>query len=176
MSDRDPVSADLMTAGAATPTPWARARELLEEAQATYWLATVRPNGAPHVMPVLAVWVDGGLFFCAGPGTRKAKNLVLDARCVITVEEEPLDLVLEGRAVKVRDAATVGRVADAYAKVYGWRVAVRDGAFHDTQGAGVAGPPPYTVYEMTPTVAFGIGTDETIVPTRWRFGERTTQA
>jgi Pyridoxamine 5'-phosphate oxidase len=79
MSDRDPVSADLMTASATTPTPWARARGLLEEARPTYWLATVRPNGAPHVMPVLAVWVDGGLFFCAGEHTRKAKNLVLDA-------------------------------------------------------------------------------------------------
>jgi len=40
------------------------------------------------------------------------------------VEEEPLDLVLEGKAVKVRDAATLGRVADAYAKVYGWRAVV----------------------------------------------------
>jgi Pyridoxamine 5'-phosphate oxidase len=174
MSDRDPVSADPMTAGATTPTPWARARGLLEEAQATYWLATVRANGAPHVRPVLAVWVDGGLFFCAGPSTCKAKNLVLDARFVVTVEEEPLDLVVEGRAVKVRDAATVWRVADAYAKVYGWRVAVRDGAFHDTEGAAIAGPPPYDVYEVTPTVAFGFGTDETFVPTRWRFGEPTT--
>jgi Pyridoxamine 5'-phosphate oxidase len=174
MSDRDPVSADLMTAGATTPTPWPRARAILEEARATYWLATVRANGAPHVRPVLAVWVDGGLFFCAGPSTRKAKNLVLDARCVVTVEEEPLDLVVEGRAVKVRDAATVGRVADAYAKVYGWRVAVRDGAFHDTEGAAIAGPSPYDVYEVTPTVAFGFGTDEPFVPTRWRFGEPAT--
>jgi pyridoxine/pyridoxamine 5'-phosphate oxidase len=59
MSERDPVSADPMTAGATTPTPWARARAILEEVPATYWLATVRPNGAPHVRPVLAVWVDG---------------------------------------------------------------------------------------------------------------------
>ena len=47
MSERDPVSADPMIAGATTPTPWARARAILEEAPATYWLATVRPNGAP---------------------------------------------------------------------------------------------------------------------------------
>jgi hypothetical protein len=111
---------------------------------ATYWLATVRPNGAPHVRLVLAVWVDGGLYFCAGENTRKAKNLVLDPRCVVTVEQEPLDLVLEGRAVKVRDAPTLRRVAEAYARVYGWRVMVRDGAFHDTEGAPTAGPPPTT--------------------------------
>jgi hypothetical protein len=52
MSERNPVSADPMTAGATTPTPWARAGAILEEVPATYWLATVRPDGAPHVRPV----------------------------------------------------------------------------------------------------------------------------
>jgi Pyridoxamine 5'-phosphate oxidase len=174
MAERNPVSADPMTAGATTPTPWARARATLEEVPATYWLATVRPDGAPHVRPVLAVWVDGGPFFCAGEHTRKAINLVRDSCCVVTIEHEPLDLALEGRAVKVRDAPTLRRVADTYARVYGWRVTVRDGALHDTEGAPTAGPPPYDVYEATPTTAFGFGTDETFVPTRWRFGERTT--
>lgn len=172
MPDREPASADPMTEDAANPTPWARARDHLEGVPATYWLATVRPNGAPHVMPLLAVWVDGGLFFSAGARTRKARNLALDSQCVVTVEEEPLDLVLEGTADKVRDTATLLRVADAYADVYGWRVAVRDGVFHDTEGAPTAGPPPYDVYEVTPNVAFGFGTDETVVPTRWRFRER----
>jgi Pyridoxamine 5'-phosphate oxidase len=171
MPDRESASAEPMTEDAATPTPWARARSLLEGARATYWLATVRPDGTPHVMPLLAVWVDGGLFFSAGERTRKARNLALDSHCVVTAEEEPLDLVLEGKAVKVRDAATLQRVADAYAEVYGWRVAVRDAAFHDTEGAPTAGPPPYDVYEVAPKVAFGFGTDETLVPTRWRFGE-----
>ena len=122
-----------------------------------------------------AVWVDGGLFFSAGPGTRKARNLRRDARCVVTVEVEPLDLVVEGEALPVRDAATLRRVADVYASIYGWHVTVRDGAFHDTEGAPTAGPPPYDVYEVRPTVAFGFGTDETIVPTRWRFGAGETR-
>jgi hypothetical protein len=73
----------------------------------------MRPNGLPQVRPVLAVWVDGRLYLCAGQQTRKAKNLVLNSRCVVTVEKEPLDLVLEGEAVKVRDAATLHPVADA---------------------------------------------------------------
>jgi hypothetical protein len=33
----------------------------------------------------------------------------------------------------------------------------------------------HDVYEVTPTVAFGFGTDETLVPTRWRFGGRATR-
>lgn len=169
MPHRNPVSAEPMIASGTSPTPWERARSLLEEATPTYWLATARPDGMPHVMPVLAVWMDGGLFFSAGARTRKARNLANDSRCVVTVEEEPLDLVVECTAAKLRDAATLQRVADTYAQVYEWHVTVRDGAFDDTEGAPTAGPPPYDVYELTPTVAFGFGTDETVVPTRWRF-------
>ena len=73
MTGHEPASMEPMVPGATTPTPWwattptpwATARAHLEETTATYWLATVRPNGAPHVMPVLAVWVDGRLFFSA---------------------------------------------------------------------------------------------------------------
>ena len=185
MTDHEPLSAELMVRsadadpwyvgsddvpGATTPTTWAKAREYLEESRATYWLATVRPDGAPHVMPVMAVWVDGRLFFCAGERTRKARNLARDSRCVLTIEEEPVDLVLEGDASIVRDEAVLARVADAYASIHSWHVTVRQGAFHhDAGGAPTAGPPPYDVYEVTPSVAFGLPVGEGVVPTRWRF-------
>jgi hypothetical protein len=48
----------------------------------------------------------------------------------------------------VRDETTLHRVSDAYASSYDWHVTVRDGAFHDTEGAPTAGPPPYVVYEI----------------------------
>jgi len=38
-----------------TPTPWAAGIEQLREAN-TYWLSTVRPDGRPHVTPLIAVW------------------------------------------------------------------------------------------------------------------------
>jgi Pyridoxamine 5'-phosphate oxidase len=169
MADPEPASAEAMVGPDADPTPWASARGVLEDGRPTYWLATVRPDGRPHVMPLLGVWVEGRLYFCAGEGTRKARNLARHSTCVVTVEEGPLDLVVEGEAVKARDEATLRRVAEAYAAVYGWRVTVRDGAFTGTEGAPTAGPPPYDVYEVTPAIAFGFGTDETLTPTRWRF-------
>lgn len=43
-----------------------------------YWLATVRRDGRPHVVPVLAVFVDGALHFVASPGSRKAHNFAYD--------------------------------------------------------------------------------------------------
>jgi nitroimidazol reductase NimA-like FMN-containing flavoprotein (pyridoxamine 5'-phosphate oxidase superfamily) len=101
-----------------TPTPWTTARARLERA-GTYWLATVRPDGRPHVVPVLAVVVDD-LHFCASERSRKPGNLAADPRCVITAGSDTLDLVVEGEAAAISDEAMVGRVADAYAVKYGW--------------------------------------------------------
>jgi hypothetical protein len=149
---------------------WTGARTRLAEAE-TYWLATARPGGRPHLVPVLAVWVEGALHFAASPASRKGKNLARDARCAIATRSRGLDLVVEGEAARVTQAAGLRRVAGAYAAKYGWPVTVRDGAFHG-DGAPTAGPPPYNVYEIIPTVAFGFPADGASAPTRWRFERR----
>jgi hypothetical protein len=141
-------------------------REVLGHSYVTYWLATTGRDGKPHVRPILAVWGEGSLYFCARETTRKIKNLVVDPFCSVSVEWEPLDLVVEGTAVRVRDEDTLKRVADAYASIYDWHVTVRDGAFHDTEGAPTAGSPPYDVYEVIPTTAFGFGFNESFSSTR----------
>jgi hypothetical protein len=56
----------------AAPTRWAQACGQLATAE-VYWLSTVRPDGRPHVTPLLSVWLDGALSFCTGPSERKAK-------------------------------------------------------------------------------------------------------
>ncbi len=169
MADKEPVADKLPSnADHAAPTAWAEARRRLAEGQ-WYWLATARPNGRPHVRPVLAVWLDSALYFCSGNTARKAKNLTRNSHCVITVGSDDAHLVVEGKAAKVSDEATLQRVAEVYASKYEWQVTVRDGAFYADYGAPTAGPPPYEVYEVTPTTVFGFGTDETFSPTRWRF-------
>jgi nitroimidazol reductase NimA-like FMN-containing flavoprotein (pyridoxamine 5'-phosphate oxidase superfamily) len=168
MADREPTAAQPFSAeDARPPVTWAEARRRLEEAD-TYWLATVRPDGRPHVVPVLAVWVDDALHASAGASTRKGRNLARDPRCVVAAGGPSLDLVLEGRAAKVADEDRLRRVAEAYAAKYRWQVTVRDGALHG-DGAPTAGPPPYEVYEVTPATAFGFGTDESFNAMRWRF-------
>jgi hypothetical protein len=87
---------------------------------------------------------------------------------VITAGSPSLDLVVEGRAARITDDAKLRRVAEVYAAKYQWQVTVRDGAFY-ADGAPTAGPPPYDVYEVTPTTAFGFGTDESFNARRWRF-------
>lgn len=166
MTGREPMAEPLLAHDERT-SGWSDTVERL--GNATYWLATVRQDGRPHLVPVLAVWVDDAVYFCAGAGTSKARNLADDAHCAIAASGDGVDLVAEGTASQVTDEPTLRRVADAYATVYDWHVTVRRGAFHDVEGAPTAGPPPYDVYTVTPATAFGFGTDESYTATRWRF-------
>ena len=58
----------------ATPTQWREARRRLEAAE-VFWISTVLPGGRPHVTPLIAVWLDGALYFSTGARERKARNL-----------------------------------------------------------------------------------------------------
>ncbi len=170
MMVKDPVAelAQQFSSPGASPTQWAEAREALEEAE-IFWLSTVRPDGRPHVTPLVSVWLDGALYFCTGEGERKNKNLQQNPHCILTTGcngfKEGLDLVVEGEAVRVSDEARLQRVADAYESKYGsdWRFAVRDGAFNGEDG-NIA-----LVYEVTPTTAFGFGKGKSFSQIRWRF-------
>ncbi len=111
MAVKDPV-AELepqFSSDDAILTPWEEARGHLEKAE-VYWLAAVRPDGRPHVTPVLSVWLDGALYFCTGQSERKAKHLARNSHCVITTGcnalNEGLDLVVEGEAARVSDEAS----------------------------------------------------------------------
>lgn len=159
----------------ATPTPWSKGNEYLEKAE-IFWLSTVRPDGQPHVTPLLAVWLDGALSFCTGPGERKAKNIEQNTRCILTTGcntfAEGLDLVIEGSALRVTDNAKLQRIADRFESKYGsdWRFTVRDGAFHHGSGSlREEDTDAAFVFEVAPVTAFGFGKGETFSQTRWRF-------
>lgn len=181
MASKKPVTEKNLDGYSAPLIEWSRVLKHLEEGFAqgpesggpnrhTCWLATVHPDGKPHVMPLGALWIDGAFYFTAGPGTRKAKNLAQNPNCVITVATHDFDLVFEGKAVIVRDEAKLQRIADEYA-AEGWSPEVRDEAFYAEFSAPSAGPPPWDVYEMVPTTVFALGTAEPFGATRWQFQE-----
>src|ERR687898_2091932 len=86
----------------ATPTPWEVGREQVVDAD-TFWLSTVRPDGRPHVTPLIAVWHGDAIWFTTGPGERKAKNLAENSSCVLTTGRS--DLVEGGLDVRGRRRA-----------------------------------------------------------------------
>ncbi|WP_406860563.1 pyridoxamine 5'-phosphate oxidase family protein [Streptomyces sp. HUAS MG47] len=147
--------------------PWAGARERLAAAE-VFWLSTVRPDGRPHVTPLIAVWSGEALHFCTGPDERKARNLERNREVVLTTGsgrlDEGLDLVLEGEAVRVTDEPRLRELAAAWREKYGqdWRFEVRDGAFVGDGG-------PALVFAVAPRTVFGFAKGDPFGQTRWRF-------
>ena len=48
------------------------------------WLATINPDGSPHVNGIGAMWIDGTWWFVTGERSRKGRNLARDPRCSIS--------------------------------------------------------------------------------------------
>ncbi|MEV4236978.1 pyridoxamine 5'-phosphate oxidase family protein [Nocardia sp. NPDC050408] len=72
MSDCEPdVVLGPFSSPDAQATPWASALAVVGAAE-VFWLSTVRPDGRPHVTPLLAAWSLGGLCFTTGDRERKA--------------------------------------------------------------------------------------------------------
>ena len=140
----------------------------------TFWLATVNPDGRPHVMPVGILYVEDAFYFNAGPKTRKAMNLARNPNCVITIATYDFDLVAEGPATKIVDSVRLKRIADEYAKV-GWTPTVVKDGLTANYSAPSAGPPPWHVYEVKPETIFALGTSEPYGATRWSFQTSTRQ-
>jgi hypothetical protein len=126
----------------------------------TKWLATINEDGSPHVTAVGALWLDGAFWFQTGAGTRKHQNVERDPRCTVSLSIRDADVVVEGTAERVTDAADVARAAKAWADD-GWP------AEPDPSGTGITapfnapsqGPPPWDVYRIAPrsaTVVLGV--------------------
>jgi len=137
--------------------PWSWAVERLSTAH-TYWVATTRETGAPHVMPVWGVILDDMFCFSTGGQSRKARNLVEDPRCVITCEVNQDQLIVEGTASVVAESEFKSRFAAVYGPKYDYNMESFD----------------EPVYVVHPKVVFGFTTAEdafTSTATRWSFDE-----
>jgi general stress protein 26 len=153
----------------AKPTEWPQAREELAGAE-VYWLSTVRPDGRPHVTPLLGIWLEGALYFCTGANERKAKNLTGNSHCALTTGQSTLvglDLVIEGAAEGVTDPTELGRVAETYEAKYGAHFAEPDGTW---AGLGDAiRQAEVLVFRVAPATGFGFGKGGRFSQTRWGF-------
>jgi hypothetical protein len=136
----------------------------------TCWLATINPDGSPHLTGVGATWAGGAFWFQTGDRTRKARNLARDPRCTLSVAVREFDLVVEGEGRKITDPETVAAMAALWA-AEGWPARPDDTgrALTAPYSAPSAGPPPWYVYRITAWAATALGTVEPYGATRWRF-------
>jgi PPOX class probable F420-dependent enzyme len=135
----------------------------------TCWLATINPDGRPHVTGIGALWTDGTFWFETGRNTRKGRNIARDPRCTLSVATQEFDLVVEGEAHLVTEPTTVAAMAARWA-AEGWPATVDEtgSALTAEYSAPSAGRPPWFVYRITPNRATALLTVEPGGATRWR--------
>ncbi|HTM48193.1 MAG TPA: pyridoxamine 5'-phosphate oxidase family protein [Bryobacteraceae bacterium] len=100
---------------------WTHVEERMSGSR-NYWVATTRPDGRPHVMPVWGVWVEGRFYFSTDRGSRKGRNLAQQPAITVHLESGDDAVILEGAASLVTDATLLSAIDDAYNGKYGIRV------------------------------------------------------
>jgi hypothetical protein len=138
--------------------PWAWAKERLVRSH-DYWLATVTPQGAPHLMPVWAVWHEARLWFSSANGSRKARNLAHDSRCMLSTEDPLEPVVVAGRVQHVTDREALRSMLAAENAKYG-----------TDYGLEMLDPAANGVFALDPAWVFALDSkDFTGSPTRFTF-------
>jgi pyridoxamine 5'-phosphate oxidase-like protein len=138
--------------------PWSWAEQQLNVSR-NFWLATRWPDDRPHVMPVWAVWHAGALWFSSSNGSRKARNLALDGRCVLTTEDAANPVIVECVAERLSQETDLREFLDIVNAKYGTHY-----------GAEIVDPAANSSYRARPVWAFGLRADDfTGSPTRWSF-------
>jgi nitroimidazol reductase NimA-like FMN-containing flavoprotein (pyridoxamine 5'-phosphate oxidase superfamily) len=138
--------------------PWSWAVERLEKSR-DYWLATTRPDGRPHLMPVWGVWRDDALWFGSAIDARKTLNLFANPNCSVATDDAEEPVVIEGQVERVVDMDELRRALAA------------ENAKYETEiGESMIDPEHHAWFRLAPALAFGLEEVNFLdSPTRWRF-------
>lgn len=82
------------------------------------WIATTRPDGRPHAVPVWYVWDGSSIYFITRRDTQKAKNLAHESWVIVHAGDGDDAIILEGAVAIVIDEAERRRVDAAYGDKY----------------------------------------------------------
>jgi PPOX class probable F420-dependent enzyme len=84
-------------------------------------LATSMPDGAPHSIPVWAIYEDGRIAFFTQPHSRKARNIARDPRVALSLVDERnpyRNAQIRGRVVETVEGEEALAVIDRIAQHY----------------------------------------------------------
>ena len=77
------------------PIEWSWVAERMTDAR-SYWVATTRSDGRPHVMPVWGIWIDNAFIFVTDTNSFKARNIRRDPSAAVHLESGDEVVILEG--------------------------------------------------------------------------------
>ena len=83
------------------------------------WMATVRPDGRPHLVPVWFVVEAGRWYICTAPGSVKARNLDRNPQVALALEDGTNPTIVEGAAQVVSPSPAV---VDKFKAKYDWDI------------------------------------------------------
>jgi hypothetical protein len=134
--------------------PWKWAAKRLKKSR-QYWIATTRPDGAPHLMIIWGLWLDDSFWFSTGTKSRKARNLAANPKCVIGTDDAAKAVILEGSVELIHAKSPEYAIfAKRYEKKYIW----------DVRKMG------QPVYRFRPNLGFGLFEKKfEQSATRWSF-------
>ena len=89
--------------------------------QRNIWVATVRPDGRPHMTPVWFAFWMGRIYICISSRSVKARNLESSAEIAVALENGNTPLIVEGEAELVLDPWP-GEVAAIFQRKYNWDI------------------------------------------------------
>jgi len=137
---------------------WGWAEERLARSH-DYWLASVTPQGRPHVMPVWAVLHDERLWFSSSNGSRKARNLRASPFCSLATDDPAEPVVAEGTVELITSVDALVGMLDAENAKYG-----------TDYGMEMFDPAHNSCFALTIERVFALASaDFTGSPTRWSF-------
>lgn len=136
--------------------PWRWAEERLVSSR-NYWVVSLWPDGRPHAMPVWGLWHERAFWFSSSKGSRKARNLAADPRCVVTTEDAADPVIMEGSAELVTEPEALATM-----------LALENAKYDTNYTIDLLDPDVNSVYRVRPRWAFGLRHDDfTGSPTRW---------
>ena len=88
------------------------------------WLSTVRPDGAPHLVPIWFTWDGSSLLVFSKPGAQKVRNLRANPVAMLALgePEDDFDVALAEARVELFDAPAT-ELPDAHLAKYADRMA-----------------------------------------------------
>ncbi len=90
-----------------------------------YWLATVRPDGRPHVVPLDGLWLDGRWHFGGSPTTVKHRNLLANPNATLHLDDASSAVIVDGRCeIEKPPVEEARRLVAASEAKYGYAVPV----------------------------------------------------
>jgi nitroimidazol reductase NimA-like FMN-containing flavoprotein (pyridoxamine 5'-phosphate oxidase superfamily) len=91
------------------------------EGSQNIWIASVRMQGRPHLVPVWFVWHSRRIYICIDPNSVKANNLKQNPYVALALEDGSKPVICEGKAVVVTSSWTTN-VVDGFKKKYDWDI------------------------------------------------------